>query len=389
MNRRQLLGSMAASGLYWQKAAFAQTGQGREAAAISREDFAKVVPRRLVFPKDHGAHPAFRTEWWYLTAWMQASTDGVAAGRNGSDSEGFGLQLTFFRRRTGLGESNPSRFAPRQLLLAHAAVSLPTQGLYRHDERAGRVGVADVRYSENTTDLGLNGWTFKRLASGQYLAEFTLRTRSRLRLGLYPRQPPTLRGVNGLSQKGPGQDYASYYYSHTHMRVELEAPTNEPDLRLPARSQGLGWFDHEWSSSILPPGAVGWDWIGIHLLNGGSLMAFQLRSRESKAVWTEFDERDAQGNRTSRSPSTEVQWQPIGQWRSPNSLAVYPRGWILQFEGERRRLEIRPVMPNQEFDGRSSTGIVYWEGAVELYESGQRIGRGYLEMTGYAQAMEL
>ena len=125
-----------------------------------------MVPRPLVFPADHGAHPAFRTEWWYLTAWMGDRSD----QGSGSGPNAFGLQITFFRRRTGIGETNPSRFAPRQLLLAHAAVSLPSKGLHRHDERAGRAGVAGVRFSEATTDLSLNGWTFRRLDSGRYLA---------------------------------------------------------------------------------------------------------------------------------------------------------------------------------------------------------------------------
>jgi predicted secreted hydrolase len=171
------------------------------------------------------------------------------------------------------------------------------------------------------------------------------------------------------------------------MRVQLEAQTQDQTLALPRVSEGLGWFDHEWSSSILPPGAVGWDWIGIHLLDGGSLMAFQLRSKMGESVWTEFDERDRDGRRKASGKGAPVRWEPVGQWRSPNSLAVYPGAWILHTA--ERRLEIRPLMPNQEFDGRFSTGIVYWEGAIELYDGPRLIGRGYLEMTGYAQAMQL
>ena len=383
MNRRRLILAMAASGLWHPHLGRAQSNQAQRASTANRQDYARVVPRLLVFPADHGAHPAFRTEWWYLTAWMGDLSD----QDSGFGPNAFGLQLTFFRRRTGIGELNPSRFAPRQLLLAHAAVSLPSRGLHRHDERAGRAGVAGVRFSEATTDLSLNGWTFRRLDSGRYLAELTLGEQTRLRLSLDPTQPPTLRGTNGFSQKGPSDDFASFYYSHTHMQVQLEAETQGQSLGLPKLSKGLGWFDHEWSSSILPPGAVGWDWIGIHLLNGGSLMAFQLRSQTAEAVWTEFDERDRLGRRIGLAPSAAVRWEAVGQWRSPNSLAVYPRAWILHTAD--RRLEIRPLMPNQEFDGRSSTGIVYWEGAVELYDASRLIGRGYLEMTGYAQAMQL
>ena len=383
MSRRRLLLAALASGLSSSPWVLAQSNSTGPSPLETRRDYARVVPRTLTFPADHGAHPDFRTEWWYLTVWMRHPSDrGTTFGPNA-----FGLQLTFFRRRTGIGEANPSRFAPRQLLLAHAAVSLPSSGLHRHDERAGRAGVAGVHYSEVTTDLSLNGWTFRRLATGQYLAELTLGELTRLRLTLEPTRPPTLRGTDGFSQKGPHRDYASYYYSHTHMRVQLEAQTQDQTLALPRVSEGLGWFDHEWSSSILPPGAVGWDWIGIHLLDGGSLMAFQLRSKMGEPVWTEFDERDRDGRRKASGKGAPVRWEPVGQWRSPNSLAVYPGAWILHTA--ERRLEIRPLMPNQEFDGRFSIGIVYWEGAVELYDGPRLIGRGYLEMTGYAQAMQL
>lgn len=383
MSRRRLFLSLAASGLWYPKWVHGQGHQANALPMATAQPMARVVRRPLAFPKDHGAHPDFRTEWWYLTAWMGHPSDSDRdLGPNA-----FGLQLTFFRRRTGLGESNPSRFAPRQLLLAHAAVSLPSKGVHRHDERAGRAGVAGVRFSEDTTDVSLNGWSFKRLDSGRYLGNFTLGEKTRLLLTLAPSQPLLLRGTNGVSQKGPYRDYASYYYSHTHMRVQLQTQSSDQALALPNLSQGLGWFDHEWSSSILPPGAVGWDWIGIHLLNGGSLMAFQLRSKTGEAVWTEFDERDRHGQRSLDSARSSVRWEPLGRWRSPHSLAVYPATWVLHVG--QRRLEIRSLMPNQEFDGRSSTSIVYWEGAVELYDEGQLIGRGYLEMTGYAQAMQL
>lgn len=383
MSRRRLFLSLAASGLWYPKFGLGQGYQANALPLTTAQPMARVLPRPLSFPRDHGAHPDFRTEWWYLTAWMRHPSD--------SDQDfgpnAFGLQLTFFRRRTGMGESNPSRFAPRQLLLAHAAVSLPSKGVHRHDERAGRAGVAGVRFSEDTTDVSLNGWSFKRLDSGRYLGNFTLGEQTRLLLTLDPSQPPLLRGTNGVSQKGPHRDYASYYYSHTHMRVQLQTQSHDQTLALPKLCQGIGWFDHEWSSSILPPGAVGWDWIGIHLLNGGSLMAFQLRGKTGEAVWTEFDERDRHGQRSLDSARSSVRWESLGRWRSPRSLAVYPTRWVLHVG--QRRLEIRSLMPNQEFDGRSSTGIVYWEGAVELYDEGQLIGRGYLEMTGYAQAMQL
>jgi predicted secreted hydrolase len=148
---------------------------------------------------------------------------------------------------------------------------------------------------------------------------------------------------------------------------------------------GSAWFDHEWSSSLLMAGAVGWDWIGINLLDGSSLMAFRMRSATKETLFSEWDWRDVRGQVIEKRQ--DVRWQPLGQWRSPRSLFTYPEYFQLQV-GDRTLL-LKPLMPDQEVNAQASTGGFYYEGAVELTEAGKLLGRGYLELTGYGAPVAL
>lgn len=368
-------------------APFAGLAASGSSARAGAAVFAPVRPRTLVFPRDHGGHPEFRTEWWYLTAWLERDK-GLPP---------MGLQLTFFRSRTQHNPANPSRFAPHQLLFAHLALALPEHGRLIHYDRVARVGPASVGFSEETTALSLDGWTFHRDADHVYHAyaqtsAFTLQFSAKALLA------PVLRGSAGVSLKGPKSDLASHYYSQTRMPISLEvrplasavsAGTMPPLWTGNAR--GLAWLDHEWSSSLLVSGAVGWDWIGIHLLDGGSLMAFRIRMADGSAIWQVWDRRAENDRRIpvaldSRG-SAQVVWQPEQFWQSGRSGARYPIAFTVAVGAQ--RFSITPLMQDQEVDARASTGGFYWEGAVVLSEFGKPIGRGYLELTGYAQPLKL
>ena len=330
----------------------------------SAAEFGQVVPDRpLVFPEDTGAHPGFRIEWWYITGWL-------------SDAEGAerGFQLTFFRVGTGIGADNPSRFAPRHLILAHAAIADPAGGRLRHAEAAERALEPLAGAVTGRTQVWLRDWEL-RLADEGYQArvvtpDFTLDLR------LVPPGPPVLNGRGGFSQKTPDPAAASYYYSRPHLAVTGQ-------LRLDGEVRavsGQAWLDHEWSSELLSPEAAGWDWIGINLHDGGSLMAFQMRHREGGALWMAGTLVAPGGLPRALAPG-EVRFRPGRLWRSPRTGKTYPVTWELAIAGENWRLQ--PVMDDQELDGRRSTGVVYWEGAVRLLAGEREIGRGYLEMTGY------
>jgi len=324
----------------------------------------------LVFPADEGAHPDFRIEWWYVT------------GLLGSDAgEPTGFQVTFFRVRPGLGEENPSAFSPRQILFAHAAVARPSHGRLRHAERAARAGF-DLAYArEGRVDVRIDDWSLEQ--QGDRYRAVVAGSDFELRLDLDRVQPPLLQGDRGFSRKGPGPTAASHYYSLPQLRVsgEIVIDGRRENVR------GEAWFDHEWSSDVMDEAARGWDWMGINLEDGGALMAFRMRDAEGRARWAAATLRSAAGDVRSFAPS-EVAWSPVRTWRSPRTGAEYPVEWRVQV-GE-REYRVRPLMDDAELDSRSSTGTIYWEGPVELgAPDGEVLGRGYLELTGYAGRLDL
>ena len=345
------------------------------AGAVARPQWDPVLPgTRLQFPRDHGAHPGHRTEWWYATGWLQ---------RQGAPDAGF--QITFFRTRTAHPDANPSRFAPRQLILAHAALALPERGRLLHAERAARAAFdqagAEVGDTRVWIGRGASAWSLIRQAdTGRYAAKLGTDWFA-LDLQLATDAVPLLQGTDGFSRKGPDLRQASHYYSRPHLTVSGQ-------LRLDQREQavlGRAWFDHEWSSELLAEGAQGWDWLGINLDDGGALMAYRIRGPQGAVVWRHAMLREGPGGplRTHPAPRFET----LREWRSPRTGARWPVAMRLQM-GE-RQIELRPLFDDQELDARGSTGTTYWEGAVTAFEHGRRIGRGYLELTGYAGAIRL
>ena len=255
------------------------------AGAARAVDYPRVIPGAgFTFPRDHGSHPAFRTEWWYVTGWV----------KDGSGNE-FGIQVTFFRHRPGIAEDNPSAFAPRQLLFAHAALADSRHGRLRHDQRSARAGFGLAEAREETTDVRIGDWSLTQ-AEDAFVAriaarEFAFDLRFALTQALLP------EGDGGYSRKGSDPRQASYYYSCPQLAVS-------GDLTIEGRKAavaGTAWLDHEWSSEYMASDAVGWDWTGINLADGGALMAFQMRGRDGRPLWAGGTHRDAKGQtRTSR-----------------------------------------------------------------------------------------
>lgn len=320
--------------------------------------------RELVFPRDHGAHPDYRTEWWYVTGWVEH--DGLERG----------FQITFFRSRPGVQEDNQSAFAPTQLVFAHAALADPRRGRLLHDQRVAREGFGLVYARTPTTDVAIDRWTLVRV-DDEYHANIVADDFS-LDLRFIPTQPLLLHGRNGFSRKGPLAHQASYYYSLPQLRVEGSVRT---DAGI-AAVQGSAWLDHEWSSEILPATAQGWDWVSVNFADGGALMAFRMRATGGGILWAGGSVRDRHGRLTILGPD-EVSFEPRRIWRSPRTGADYPVA--MRVRAGREELDIEPLMDDQELDSSVSTGIVYWEGAVRAGAGGKTIGRGYLELTGYTE----
>ena len=335
----------------------------------------------LVFPRDFGAHPESRVEWWYATGWLVPENSAAEA----PPSHGF--QVTFFRSRTGVDAAHPSRFAARELVFAHAAVTDLAGQRLRHDQRIARSGFEIAMAATGDTAVKLRDWTLARdgdSASSRYRTrvhsdasgfgfDFVMSTT----------QPLLLQGVAGLSRKGPQPAQSSRYYSQPQLAV---AGLLNLDGRA-SRVRGRAWLDHEWSDSLLDAQAVGWDWIGINLADGAALTAFRLRRADGSTLYAGGSHREAGGALRNFEPS-EVSFTPGRTWISAATAAVYPVQW--QVATPAGRFTVRALLDNQELDSRQSTGAVYWEGLSELLdERGARVGLGYLEMTGYAAPLKL
>lgn len=340
--------------------------------------FAAVTPDHTIsFPQDSGAHPAFRTEWWYATGWLTTP-----------DNRPLGFQITFFRSATGHDGADPSAFAPSQLIIAHAALSDPSVGHLAHDQRIARQGLGLAYAKPANTDVKLDAWKMIRAADGHYDVSADASGFS-LHLQLTPTQPPLIQGERGYSRKGPRPEQASYYYSEPHLHVTgtvVRPATSANHTTRRAPVTGTAWLDHEWSSTLLDANAVGWDWIGANLTDGSALMAFKVRSRDGHAIWAHATLRKPDGQVTNFGPS-EVAFTPRRMWRSPRTNTLYPVSMTVKTGTLSWQLD--PLMEDQELDSRQSAGAVYWEGAVRVNQQNADVGRAYLELTGYADALRI
>lgn len=332
-----------------------------------------VRPRALVFPRDHGAHPETRIEWWYVT--------GALAAGGGE----YGFQITFFRSRTDVARDHPSAFAAKQLLFAHAAVTEVAARRLRHDQRLAREGFGVASAALDDTRVAIRDWSLARDGPVE-------RSRYRTRvaaagfsfdLEMSATQPVLLQGAAGFSRKGPRPQQASHYVSEP--QLDVRGGVTLDGTRLDVR--GRAWLDHEWSDELLDPQAVGWDWIGMNLDDGSALTAFRLRRADGTALWAGGSFRAAGGAARDFGPG-DVRFTPGRAWRSAATGAGYPVEW--RVDTPAGAFVVRALVDAQELDSRGSTGTVYWEGLSDLLDAqGRRVGRGYLEMTGYAQRLRL
>ncbi|TAK91172.1 MAG: carotenoid 1,2-hydratase [Aquabacterium sp.] len=349
----------------------------RSAPATARVESPVIRPTDVLrFPQDFGAHPAFRTEWWYITGTLQALSD---------PARSYGFQITFFRSRVDANAASQSRFAARQLVFAHTALSDIGQGRLLHDQRIAREGFGLVEAAQDDTRITLRDWTLQRqgpVTQSLYSSHIAARDFS-LDLRFAQTQPVLLQGEAGYSRKGPHPEQASHYYSQPQLAVQGQIQLQQSPLQV----KGKAWLDHEWSESLLDKEAVGWDWIGMNLQDGRALTAFRLRRADGSTLWSGGSLRRPGEAARSLKPE-EVRFTPGKTWVSPATAAHYPVSWMVDAAGT--RYEVRARMDNQELDSRQSTGGVYWEGLSDLLDAqGRVVGSGYLEMTGYVSAMSL
>jgi predicted secreted hydrolase len=339
--------------------------------------------RTLHFPADFGAHPDYRTEWWYITGWISTP-----------QKKPIGFQVTFFRSATDHDNANPSQFAPKQVIIGHAALSDPAHGKLLYAQKSAREGFNLAYAKVGNTDIKLDDWHLTRNQDGSYQTrvstpDFTLTLQ--LTSALPPGQALQLQGDQGFSRKGPMPEQASYYYSAPQLRVAGSLRRNSKTSAV----SGHAWLDHEWSSQLLNNNASGWDWVAANLDDGGTLMAFQVRSKTGDKLWAHAVLRDASGKMTQYAPE-QVRFLPQRRWRSPRTGINYPINCNIELKETPHRTNqkstmwhISPLQDDQEFDARNSVGNVYWEGAVKIMRNNKTIGQGYMELTGYDTPLKL
>ena len=397
MRRRPFLAGLLPVSLAWRQAAQAATAPAESSNRVNPP--LGVTHRPLVFPADHGSHPDMHVEWWYITGWLRSGSDGAARTSDAAHPPEFGFQVTFFRTRTDLAEGSASRFAARQLVFAHLALTDLAAGAHgsglAHDQRAARegFGIVQTPAASGEQRVQLRDWSLVRLAPDAKDSPRDARTRLQiavrndrfaLDLTLDGTQPVLLQGDAGYSQKGPDPAEASHYYSEPQLAVHGRLERASASAR---DVSGRAWLDHEWSNQYLGGEAVGWDWVGFNLHDGGALMAFRIRRPDGTARWAGGSYRGPDGQLRNFGPD-EVRFEALRHWTSPRTQTAYPVEWRLTTPAG--RWSVAALQDDQELDSRNSTGAIYWEGLSALAaEDGRTLGWGYLELTGYGARLRL
>jgi predicted secreted hydrolase len=333
-----------------------------------------VPPWRFEFPRDHAAHPEFRTEWWYYTGHLEGG------GRS------FGYELTFFR--VGLDrrrEASRSAWAPHTLHFAHLALTDPDRGTFAFHEASGRPALGMAGAESERYHVWVGEWS-ARLLDDRRTHRLGARSPDlALGLDLAPLKPPVIHGQDGVSRKSAGIGYASHYYSLTRMATEGWVRTGRESLAV----TGVSWMDHEFGSGVLATGQVGWDWFSVQLDDGRELMLCLLRLKDG-GIEPMSSGTLVRADGTSRHlKREEFEIETLGRWTSRASGAVYPHGWRVRVPGDELDLRLQPTVAGQELIARDLGDVVYWEGSVRA--NGTRggspvAGTGYVELTGYAGA---
>jgi predicted secreted hydrolase len=353
-------------------------------AANEAAGFLQVTgPCGLEFPRDHGPHPGFRTEWWYYTGNLLAES-----------GQRLGFQLTFFRHQLAplaAADDWPdphSAWRSNQIYLAHAAVSDISGGRHLQSAKASREALGMAGWAQDGDEMRVfvHDWSAAIFPDRQYLevssAEFSFR------LELTPAKGPVRHGIEGYSRKGSEPGRASCYYSMTRLAT---SGTMTLAGEQPVDVRGEGWMDHEFSTAPLEPGTVGWDWFSLQLVDRSEFMIFLLRREDGSigaaSSGTYVDPRGVPRHLEREHFAVDV----LDWWRSERSGAVYPSKWQVKIPPAKINVVVTSNLPDQEMRPDDLTGITYWEGSVSATgskDSGAIEGQGYVELTGYAAPFE-
>lgn len=348
-----------------------QTGEGASATlrAPDYAGFERAYEKRpFNFPADHGPHPDFRDEWWYVTGNL-----------SGPKQERYGFQITFFRHGLKRGlPTRPSHWAGQDAAMAHFALTDVSGKRYTSFQRISRAAIGLAGAQAEPFKVWLEDWRMEAAPDGGFPWHFEAQQEGiGLNLEFDPSKPPVLNGEQGLSRKSAEPGNASYYYSITRMAAKGSLQINGQELPV----EGLAWLDREWSTSMLADYQSGWDWFALQLDDGSDLMFFHLRRKDGQTDPTSSGTLVASDGSSSHLNLDDVDIEVLDTFESPAG-GKYPARWRLKVKPGQRVLEIRPVLADQEFRGDAR----YWEGAVDVLDAktGKPCGKGYVELTGYA-----
>jgi predicted secreted hydrolase len=334
-------------------------------------------PRRFRFPEDHGSHPTFRSEWWYVTGNLE-----------GAGGRAFGFHLTLFRRGLPGSEARSASLAAQELWMAHFAIAdQDTERVHAHERTSrGAGGLAGATLGAEGLEVWLEDWSLRMvegLEDGALpVIELTAREGAdALALRLVAERAPVLQGDAGLSVKGAGPGQASYYYAVTRLSATgaLELDGRSFDV------EGSAWLDREWSTSVLGPEQVGWDWFALQLEDDTELMLYQMRLADGGVDETSHGSLTRADGSHRKLGFDTYSLEVLERWRSPTSAADYPARWRVRVPEEGLELEVTPLFSDQELP----LAVVYWEGAVRVrgvHGEEPIEGVGFVELTGYAGA---
>ena len=342
-------------------------------AGADTTGFARATePRPFEFPADHGPHPDYRTEWWYLTGNLES-----AEGRP------FGFQLTFFRSALSPGlPDRRSGWNTNQLWMAHFALTDIESERHVTGERFARGAAGLAGGQADPFRVWLHDWEIRGTEPG---SAFPMHLEVQqdgveLRLELDEGKGPVPQGIDGWSQKGPEPGNASYYLSWTRMPIDGEVTIDGQRFEL----RGEGWMDREWSTSALSEANTGWDWFSIQLSDGREIMFFELRRNDGEPDPMNHGSLVAVDGTVRRLGADQVTLEVLDRWASPVDGALYPSRWRMTLPDEELDLTITPRVADQEMN----VSFRYWEGAVSVEgrAAGEPVeGLGYVELTGYAE----
>lgn len=321
--------------------------------------------RTFHFPDDHGPHDGFQTEWWYFTGNLESEQ-----GRH------FGYQLTFFRYALAPTPiKRESRWATDHVFMAHFAITDVTGQRFYHRERFSREALGLAGAQASPLRVWLNGWQMTGSDDDLPLRLVADDDEFAIDIQLRAVKAPVLQGDDGLSQKSSEPGNASYYYSLT--RLQTDGSLTLGNERFVVR--GESWLDREWSTSALGETQAGWDWFALQLADNSELMFYRLRHHDgSTDPYSAGSYVDADGTVTHLN-ADEVTITVLDEWQSPAG-GRYPARWRITVPVIGRELEVIPRLANQELN---TTTVRYWEGAVTV--EGEVSGKGYVELTGYAE----